>query len=143
MKNTYLLKRILIFILSIVLIFSIDFYQKQVWAEEKILVKEEKKLAVSTIDESDPIQHPEKYKPGGGDGSDDIENFANIIIGSLQVVGTIAAVVMIMVIGMKYMIGSIEEKSKYKENMISYLVGIFFIFATPHIVRLIYNFVKK
>ena len=42
------------------------------------------------------------------------------IVGIMQVVGVVVAVVVILVIGIKYLIGSAEERAEYKKTMIPY-----------------------
>ena len=43
--------------------------------------------------------------------------------------GIIIAVIVIMIIGIKYLMGSAEQKAEYKKTMIPYLVGAVLIFA--------------
>ena len=61
------------------------------------------------------------------------------IVGIMQVVGVVVAVVVILVIGIKYLIGSAEERAEYKKTMIPYLVGAILIFAATTIVNVVYN----
>lgn len=61
------------------------------------------------------------------------------IMGTIQVVGIVIAVVILMVIGIKYMMGSAEEKAEYKKTMIPYIVGAVLIFAASTIANLAYN----
>ena len=42
-----------------------------------------------------------------------------------------------MVIGVKYILGSVEEKADYKKAMIPFLIGTVLITATSTIVRII------
>ena len=51
--------------------------------------------------------------------------------------GIITAVITIVVIGIKYMIGSVEEKAEYKKTMIPYLIGVVMIGSISGILRLI------
>lgn len=74
--------------------------------------------------------------------SGDIDNLGNKIIGILQVLGSIAAVVILMILGFKYMMGSAEDKADYKKSMIPYIVGAVCIFLAPVIAGAIYNFVQ-
>ena len=72
----------------------------------------------------DPITNPDFYKPSDTTSQD--KEFVNIvrkIIGVMQAVGTVIAVIAFMLIGLKYMMGSVEEKAKYKELLLPYLVG--------------------
>ena len=64
----------------------------------------------------------------------------NGLLGTLQVVGTIAAVGALMWIGIKYMLGSVEEKSKEKEVLIYYVIGAILVFSITNILPIIYNF---
>lgn len=65
------------------------------------------------------------------------------IVNVLSTVGTVVAVVGIMILGIKYMMGSVEEKAEYKKTMIPYLVGCIFIFCIPKIVSIIYSIVTE
>ena len=57
----------------------------------------------------------------------------------MQTVGIVVAVVILLILGIKYMIGSAEEKAEYKKTMIPYLVGAILIFASTTIVNVVYN----
>ena len=73
------------------------------------------------------------------DNTGDITTIGNKVMGIIQVVGTIAAVAIVMVLGIKYMMGSAEEKAEYKKTMIPYIVGAVLIFAGTSLVRVIYS----
>ena len=73
----------------------------------------------------------------------DITKVGNKIMGILQVVCVLIAVIILMVLGIKYMMGSAEEKAEYKKTMIPYIVGAILIFAAATIANAIYNFVSK
>ena len=70
-----------------------------------------------------------------------LQQMNNAQNGIVQVVGVVIAVIIILVIGIKYMIGSAEEKAEYKKTMIPYLVGAILIFAGATIVNVVYNLV--
>ena len=61
------------------------------------------------------------------------------IVTIMQTVGIVVAVVVLLVLGIKYMMGSAEEKAEYKKTMIPYLVGAVLIFASTTIVNVVYN----
>ena len=69
----------------------------------------------------------------------DVAEMGGKIVGIIQTVGTVIAVVMLLVIGIKYMIGSAEEKAKYKETLLPYVIGAVLIFAASTLVGVIYN----
>lgn len=68
-----------------------------------------------------------------------IQGLGQKIVGVIQIVGVVIAVVVILVIGIKYIIGSAEEKAEYKKTMIPYVVGAILIFAGSTIVNVLYN----
>lgn len=69
----------------------------------------------------------------------DLTNVGNNIVTIIQVVGIVIAVIVLLVIGIKYMIGSASEKAEYKKTMIPYIVGALLIFAGTSLVRVIYS----
>ena len=68
-----------------------------------------------------------------------ITNIGQRVLGIVQVVGSIVAVVILVVLGIKYMMGSAEEKAEYKKTMIPYLIGAVLIFAASNLAAMIYN----
>ncbi len=74
------------------------------------------------------------------DGVTEITNLGNSIITILQTVGIVLSVIVIIVIGIKYMMGSAEEKAEYKKTMIPYLVGAALIFAASVFAQVIFKF---
>lgn len=86
--------------------------------------------------------NPGSYTGTQPSNSTEIDNLGNKIIGILQVIGSITAVVILMILGFKYMMGSAEDKADYKKSMIPYIVGAICIFLAPMIAGAIYNFVQ-
>lgn len=78
-------------------------------------------------------------KNGSANGTNEITTLGGRVVGIVQVVGVIIAVIILLVIGIKYMLGSAEEKAEYKKTMMPYLVGALLIFAGSTIVNAIYN----
>ena len=68
-----------------------------------------------------------------------ITNLGNSIIAVVRIVGVIIAVVILLVLGIKYMMGSAEEKADYKKSMIPYIIGAVLIFASTTIVGIVYD----
>ncbi len=71
--------------------------------------------------------------------TDKVVNLGATIVTIMQTVGIVVAVVVLLVLGIKYMMGSAEEKAEYKKTMIPYLVGAVLIFASTTIVNVVYN----
>ncbi len=89
---------------------------------------------------SDPIQNPDVYKPADPQGTDKLKEMGQKIITIVNAVGVVVAVCTTIIIGMRYMFGSVEEKSQMKETMIPYLIGAALVFAIPTLVNIIYRF---
>ena len=70
----------------------------------------------------------------------EVQTLGKRIVGILQTVGIVLSVVILVVLGIKYMMGSAEEKAEYKKTMIPYLVGAAFIFLAPTIANIVYGF---
>ena len=70
----------------------------------------------------------------------EIQDVGGRIIGILQTVGVVLSVVVLIVLGIKYMMGSAEEKAEYKKTMIPYVVGAALIFAASAFAQVIYGF---
>lgn len=71
--------------------------------------------------------------------TNDLTKVGNNIVTIIQVVGVVIAVIVLLVIGIKYMMGSASEKAEYKKTMIPYIVGAVLIFAGTSLVRVIYS----
>ena len=62
-----------------------------------------------------------------------ILKLAGKILGFLQWIALIGGVLIIAVLGIKYMMGSLEEKAEYKKSMMPYLIGALLVFAASTI----------
>ena len=71
----------------------------------------------------------------GAQGS--VQSIGNQIIGIITTVGVVVAVVVLLVLGIKYMMGSASEKAEYKKTMIPYLVGAILIFGASAITKVV------
>ncbi|MBP3830935.1 MAG: TrbC/VirB2 family protein [Clostridia bacterium] len=71
-----------------------------------------------------------------------IGTVGNKIATILRAIGTVLLVVVLMVLGIKYMMGSAEEKAEYKKTMIPYLVGAILVFGATQIAGAVLNFAK-
>ena len=68
---------------------------------------------------------------------DSVVNIGNQLIGIITTVGVVVAVVVLLVLGIKYMMGSAAEKAEYKKTMIPYLVGAVLIFGASAITKVV------
>lgn len=85
------------------------------------------------------IINPGNYEPPDltEDDTQIITNKGATIVSVIQVVGIIVTVISLMLMGIKYMTGSIEEKADYKKSMIPYLIGVFIFFSLTQILGII------
>lgn len=72
-------------------------------------------------------------------GGTQITSVGSSIVGILQVVGIVLSVVILIVLGIKYMMGSSEEKAEYKKTMLPYFIGAIILFAAVNIAKVIVN----
>lgn len=90
---------------------------------------------------TDPTKNPEAYTPGIAESSK-IKKVLGPILGAIRNVGVVVAVIILMVIGVKYMLGSVEEKANYKQTLFPYLIGAIILFMGSIIPEIIYNTMK-
>lgn len=89
---------------------------------------------------------PAQYHPGlsgSATGSDKIKDMANVIIGAIQIVGTVLSVAVLAILGIKYMMGSVEEKAEYKKTLIPYVIGAIMVFGITNILAIVVGIAGK
>ena len=69
----------------------------------------------------------------------EIQTVGNKVIQIGSTIGSIVSVIVIIVLGIKYMLGSVEEKANYKSSMLPYLIGAVLVFAASSIASIVYN----
>lgn len=83
------------------------------------------------------------FTPKTGESTSNIQTLGEQITGILQVIGIVVAVVVLTVVGIKYMMGSAEEKAEYKKVMVPYIIGALLVFAATSIVRVVYQLTQN
>lgn len=91
----------------------------------------------------DSVIDPNSYNPGTPEQSEELTKISNTILGVVYYIGVFLSVGILMVIGIKYMTGSVSEKAQYKETMIPYLIGAVLLFGGINILKIIYDLVTK
>ena len=74
--------------------------------------------------------------------SGSVEQAGQRVVTIISVIGSIISVVILIMLGIKYMGGSLEEKSQYKNAMLPYLIGAILVFAASQIAGIVYQFAK-
>ena len=91
-----------------------------------------------------PTVDPSEYQPDEITQSDADVVFlkAGVILGTILNIASVVSVVALMIIGVKYMLGSVEEKANYKQTMLPYIIGFVLALSGTTVVSFIYNSVK-
>lgn len=84
-----------------------------------------------------PSQLEDKINYGDASDTNSLMTQAGKIMGMIRNVAIIAAVIIIMVLGIKYMLGSVEEKADYKKSFVPLIVGIVLVVAATSIATFI------
>lgn len=71
-----------------------------------------------------------------------ITSIGNQIVTIISTVGSIASVIVLVILGLKYMIGSAEEKAEYKKTLMPYIIGACLVFAASAIAGIIFGFAE-
>ena len=61
------------------------------------------------------------------------------IVNMLTTAGIVIAVIVLLILGIKYMMGSASEKAEYKKTMIPYLVGAVLVLGASSIVKIVFS----
>lgn len=72
-----------------------------------------------------------------------LTEIGNKIIGTIQVIGSIVSVVAIMIIGIRYMACSVEEKAQYKETMGPYFIGAVLVFGITTALKIVFDIAQS
>lgn len=91
----------------------------------------------------DPVTNPDHYQPT--DASASGTNFmkkAGVILGFLRYLGIIVVVVALAIIGISYMLSSVEGKAEYKKKILPYVLGCFLIVGISLVLGLVADVLK-
>lgn len=72
-----------------------------------------------------------------------VTKLGNQVVTIISTVGAIVAVVVLIVLGIKYMMGSASEKAEYKKTLMPYVIGAALIFAASTLTGILYNFLTQ
>lgn len=87
-----------------------------------------------------------KVRPGDLDqqvkyeDSSEFVAIAGRVMGFIRNIAVIGGVLLLMALGVKYMLGSVEEKADYKKSLIPLVVGIVVVMAATQIMTMVINF---
>ena len=72
-------------------------------------------------------------------GETQLQKIGLAIVGPIRVIGSFVSVLALIIIGVKYMFGSVEEKAQYKKTLLPYFWGAIMVFGITNIVSIIYD----
>lgn len=72
-----------------------------------------------------------------------IKTAGNNVVKIISAVGVVVSVVALMLLGIKYMMGSVEEKAEYKKTLMPYVIGACLVFGASTIAQLVYELAIK
>ena len=123
-KNKLLMKILVIMILLIIIISTNNI---------KIFASSEFK---------DPTEDPDYWQPTITE-EDELAEKAGVLLGVINVIGVVSAVIALALLGMKYFLGSVQEKAEFKNSILPYILGIVLLVACTTLPNIIYNISKE
>ncbi len=80
----------------------------------------------------------------GDDNADKaIRNGAGIVLGVFQIIGVAAALVMLVMLAIKYMSAAPSEKADIKKGAVAYIIGAVFLFGASVVLNIISQFADE
>ena len=133
-------KIFIIVILHIIIMIGISF-NAMVMAKEEIEIETISNVKIADV--IDPTKDIGAYdKVITDQSSNKVMAMGNKIIGAIQLIGSIVSVLTLVVLGIKYMTGSVEERAEYKKTMMPYVVGAVMVFAITNLLKILENVIS-
>ena len=82
---------------------------------------------------------PSDWKPSDLNPGDvqEITDSAKVIVSFIRYMGIVVSIIALLILGMKFMVGSVEERAEYKKSMKAFLIGVLIFFALSQVLALI------
>lgn len=84
-----------------------------------------------------------KITPKDNGATDSFKVAMNIIVFIAQLIAAGVAVIMLVALGIKYMVSSVNEKAEIKKHAVVYIVGAIIAFGSTGILQIFRNFITK
>lgn len=75
--------------------------------------------------------------------NNEAKKVGNRIITMISTAGSIISVIVLVILGIKYMMGSAEQKAEYKSSLMPYVIGSAIVFAASTVAGVIYQIATK
>lgn len=73
----------------------------------------------------------------------ELSGVGNSLITIITTIGSVVSVIVLIILGLKYMMGSVEEKAAYKKTLLPYVIGAALVFAASAIAGILYSFLSN
>ena len=146
------MKKVAMFIGIFAIMFAITFAETKVYADNEPTPtditwsytdadgnKKEDSLSAEQALNGDHDIKPNLFNEdrSGVDDKNQIGNLGQNIVTIIRNVGYAIAGVIILVLGIKYLMGSVEQKAEYKKTMVPYLVGAGLLFGVSTVITVV------
>lgn len=74
-----------------------------------------------------------------GTTGDTLKTKAGTILAYIRNIAAIAGVIIISILGVKYIVGSVEQKAEYKKNFMPLIVGILIVVLAAQIAKMLFS----
>ena len=97
-------------------------------------------LTTTAFADVDPAQDPSYYNPNPKiDSGGTFVQKASMVLGWIQYIGIIVSVIVLAIIGISYMLSSVEGKAEYKKKILPYVLGCCLLMAISVFIGIIQN----
>ena len=86
-------------------------------------------VSVSTLCFASGMPSPDEFQGTQGQASNGIQNLSNTILGIVQVIGVAVAVIMLVILAIKYLSAAPGEKAEIKKSAFIYVIGALLLFG--------------
>ncbi len=99
----------------------------------------------TVFSEGDGNFNPSEFDNGGVSSEVDnlVQNSAGTTVAVLRVVSVAIAIIVLLVIAMKYMISSAGDRADIKKHAVAYVIGTFILFSAAQIIALLIDIADK
>ena len=97
-------------------------------------------FATDATSESTDYLNPKNIKASSSDALNSVKSIAGSILGIMQVVGVAVAIIMLIVLAIKYMSAAPNDKAEIKKHAVVYVIGAVVLFASAGILEIIKGF---
>lgn len=128
-----------IFIIIISIFMFINIFNVKAYASYELIPDAGGTVKKDTSTSTATTINPDDYKPTANTDTTLAFQKAGVVLGAIRNISAAVSVIALMVIGFRYILGSVEEKANYKQTMIPYIIGCVMVVAGTTLVTFIYN----